>query len=194
MKKRATGPGPVRTARGGTRPVETARGVRVLVFLAGVRLAGAFADVPFLVVPELLLEVDFRVLRVRDEEPPADPPRVLPRLVVDVLLLRDPGGEDVRVAMPPNLGGRHTSLRDHRTRVEAGRPASARVGPPDARTRIPGSPGRAPARAPVRVPVRVPPTAVGGPARPRVPASVRMHRVVCCRGATAEDGLSRAGD
>jgi hypothetical protein len=32
----------------------------------------------------------------------------------DVLLLRDPGGEDVRVAMVINLGHSHTSHRDHR--------------------------------------------------------------------------------
>ncbi len=33
--------------------------------------------------------------------------------VRDVLLLRDPGGEDVRVAMVPTLGVRPTSHRDH---------------------------------------------------------------------------------
>ncbi len=42
---------------------------------------------------------------------------------VDVLVLRDPGGEDVRVAMPPNLGDHHTRHRDHRMRV--GRAPSA---------------------------------------------------------------------
>ena len=38
----------------------------------------------------------------------ADVPRV------DVLLLRDPGGEDVRVAMLMTLGDRHTSITLHR--------------------------------------------------------------------------------
>jgi len=32
-------------------------------------------------------------------------------------LFRDPGGEDVRVAMTLNLGDRHTSLMDHSGRV-----------------------------------------------------------------------------
>jgi hypothetical protein len=31
----------------------------------------------------------------------------------ELVLLRDPGGEDVRVAMTPNLGDRPTCLRDH---------------------------------------------------------------------------------
>ena len=53
----------------------------------------------------LLLVVGFRALRDRVLEPPLlgafvrdDPDEDLD---VDVLLLRDPGGEDVRVAMPP---------------------------------------------------------------------------------------------
>ena len=69
-KKRATGPGPLRTARGAGR----------------VDLAGAFflgADL-----------VDFLdVLRDRVLDP------LLELLLLDVLELRDPGGEDVRVAM-----------------------------------------------------------------------------------------------
>jgi len=31
----------------------------------------------------------------------------------ELVLLRDPGGEDVRVAMTPNLGDRHSSPTDH---------------------------------------------------------------------------------
>ena len=41
----------------------------------------------------------------------------------DVLLLRDPGGEDVRVAMVMNLGQSHTSHRDHTMRVARGDPS-----------------------------------------------------------------------
>jgi len=41
---------------------------------------------------------------------------------VDVLLLREPVGEDVRVAMLARLGQRHSSHRDHTMRV-AGQPA-----------------------------------------------------------------------
>jgi hypothetical protein len=47
----------------------------------------------------LVLEVVLPVLRGRVLDAPPRP--VLPDLVEDVLLLRDPGGEDVRVAMPP---------------------------------------------------------------------------------------------
>ena len=68
-KKRKTGPGPFRTARGaGRRP------------LAGRRVAG------------LRLVLRDRVLEPAFEVPRADPRE-------GVLLLRDPGGEDVRVAM-----------------------------------------------------------------------------------------------
>ena len=87
-KVRATGPGPLRTARGAGRR------------LAGLRAAG------------LRLVVDFfgaglrRGLVLRD--------RVL-ELDLDVLLLRDPGGEDVRVAMLSTLGVGHTSPMDHRS-------------------------------------------------------------------------------
>jgi hypothetical protein len=72
-KNRATGPVPLRTARGG-----------------GLRLLFLF----------------FFVLRLRVLEPPR--PCFLD-LVEDVLLLRDPGGEDVRVAMLTTLGCGHTS-------------------------------------------------------------------------------------
>ena len=40
----------------------------------------------------------------------------------DVLLLREPGGEDVRVAMLRTLGDRHTRHRDHTVRVAGGTP------------------------------------------------------------------------
>jgi hypothetical protein len=52
-----------------------------------------------------------RVLRDRVLEPLRP---FLLDLDEDVLLLRDPGGEDVRVAMVINLGHSHTSHRDHR--------------------------------------------------------------------------------
>jgi hypothetical protein len=79
MNKRATGPEPLRTARGAGR--------RLLVFL-------------------------FFVLRLRVPEPPRLP---FFDLDEDVLLLRDPGGEDVRVAMLTTLGVRHTSHTHHRS-------------------------------------------------------------------------------
>lgn len=60
--------------------------------LAGVRLVAAEREVE----PERLLEGVFPELRVRLDEPP--PPLLVRR--EDVLELRDPGGEDVRVAMP----------------------------------------------------------------------------------------------
>ena len=62
-----------------------------------------------------------------------DAPRVvrpdeLDRPALDVLLLREPGGEDVRVAMTPNVGHRHSSHTDHtavsaldRTAIRPGR-------------------------------------------------------------------------
>jgi len=40
--------------------------------------------------------------------------------VVDVLLLRDPGGEDVRVAMVINVIDGHTCHREHTERVARG--------------------------------------------------------------------------
>jgi hypothetical protein len=52
----------------------------------------------------------FFVLRERELEP--DLLRELEELL-DVLLLREPGGEDVRVAMVRNLGHRHSSHMDH---------------------------------------------------------------------------------
>jgi hypothetical protein len=73
------------------------------------------------------------VLRDRVLEPlrPLDPDRVDPDLLdldVDVLLLRDPGGEDVRVAMVTTLGPSHTSHTDHTLRV-VGRSGGGRPGP-----------------------------------------------------------------
>src|SRR6476469_3016890 len=76
VNSRASGPGPVRTARGaGRRAVEEAL---LLELLEG----ELFEEV---LPRDVLLEPLRPVLRVP---------------VVDVLLLRDPGGEDVRVAMP----------------------------------------------------------------------------------------------
>jgi hypothetical protein len=48
----------------------------------------------------VLLVVGFLPV-LRDRVLDAPPRPVLPDLDEDVLLLRDPGGEDVRVAMPP---------------------------------------------------------------------------------------------
>ena len=56
----------------------------------------------------------FFVLRLRVLEPPR---LAFFDLDEDVLLLRDPGGEDVRVAMLTTLGLGHTSHMDHRERV-----------------------------------------------------------------------------
>ena len=66
------------------------------------------------VLLEVLFGVVFPVLRDRVLEP------LRPELldpVEDVLLLRDPGGEDVRVAMVINVIQSHTSHRDHSERV-----------------------------------------------------------------------------
>ena len=85
---RNTGPGPLRTARGAGRRVRV--GARLLedrLFRPGrTPGSGARTSVP--------------------------PDRDRPDL--DVLLLREPGGEDVRVAMAPNVCHRHSSHTDHR--------------------------------------------------------------------------------
>lgn len=101
MNRRATGPGPLRTARGAGRRVV---GLRLAVLFdrevveAGLRFGLVLRD---------------RVLELRDEE--------LPVLrVVDVLLLRDPGGEDVRVAMVTTLRSRHSRHTHHRSACLAG--------------------------------------------------------------------------
>ena len=78
-KVRETGPGPLRTARGAGRD-------------AGRRLA-ALEPLRALVALERGVDLLFPVLRDRVLE-------ALDRLLEpDVLVLRDPGGEDVRVAM-----------------------------------------------------------------------------------------------
>jgi len=82
VKVRATGPGPLRTARGAGR-----------LPLAVERLEVARLVVGLLVLRDRVLELGLRLVLLD---------RVLPlRLALDedVLLLRDPGGEDVRVAM-----------------------------------------------------------------------------------------------
>ncbi|GAA3541449.1 hypothetical protein GCM10022263_30830 [Nocardioides daeguensis] len=55
----------------------------------------------------------------------------------EVVLLRDAGGEDVRVAMTPNLGDRPTRHRDHRAVCLARRRTTARRRP-----RVPACPHR----------------------------------------------------
>jgi len=78
-------------------PLRTARGAGRA---AGRRFAGRRDAVRPRVVRALVaLLGDFRALRVRVLEPPRP---LLLDLDVDVLLLREPGGEDVRVAMRPN--------------------------------------------------------------------------------------------
>ncbi|CAA9390286.1 MAG: hypothetical protein AVDCRST_MAG06-1528 [uncultured Nocardioides sp.] len=84
-KARETGPGPLRTARG-----------------AG-RRAG------LLEAPRLEVLRD-RVLAFRAVDPDRD---IAVDPLLDVLELRDPGGEDVRVAMVATLRPSHTSPRDH---------------------------------------------------------------------------------
>ena len=93
---RPTGLGPLRTERGAGR-----EGVDFLAvdFLgAGLRAGGRLAAL-------LLVEV------LRGRVPVLVPLRVLV-LRLDVLVLRDPGGEDVRVAMLTTLGDHPTSHRD----------------------------------------------------------------------------------
>src|SRR4051812_15037979 len=91
VNTRAIGPGPLRTARGaGRRPVELPRLRAALDFAAGLR-------------PDL-----FPVDPEREAEPP------FPDVRAEELLLRDPGGEDVRVAMVANLPRTpHPSLASH---------------------------------------------------------------------------------
>ena len=110
-KVRATGPGPLRTARGAGRLELPRAGMRVLPLL--VRGAG------------LLLVLRDRVL----EDLLALPREAVER---DVLEFRDPGGEDVRVAMSWTLRESHTSPMDHRKRVAS---RAARQLPPARGTR-----------------------------------------------------------
>jgi len=88
-KKVAIGPRPVRTARGAGRRLRVGPLPR-----AGLRAGFRFFDA---------VRLRFRVLLARASE--------------GVLLLREPGGEDVRVATPPTLGNRHSSHTHHTMRV-----------------------------------------------------------------------------
>ena len=101
----------MRTARGAGR---FDAGVR---FLAG----GRFADELRVVLLVRAVEGFVPVLRDRVLEP-------LRPVVLDpdlgVLLLRDPGGEDVRVAMLDNVIHNPTRHRDHTERVAVGREAT----------------------------------------------------------------------
>ncbi|GAA1150157.1 hypothetical protein GCM10009606_31080 [Nocardioides aquiterrae] len=90
MNSWATGPGPLRTARGAGRRAAGLRvGLRVDFFGAGLRRG--------LVLRVAVLEL-FDVDRVED-----------------VLLLRDPGGEDVRVAIVDTLRRGHSRHTHHRS-------------------------------------------------------------------------------
>ena len=92
VKTRKIGPGPLRTARGAGR-------------LAADFAAGRFDAAGFRrawLVPDD---------RVREVEPPLVGAFFGP--AEDVLLLRDPGGEDVRVAMFRSVHTSHTSHRLH---------------------------------------------------------------------------------
>ncbi len=88
VNSRAIGPGPERTARGAGRRAVVER---LLEERTG-----------FFLLP---------VLRAREVEPPV---ALLVEVLRDVLVLREPGGEDVRVAMVFNLSHSHTSHMDHR--------------------------------------------------------------------------------
>ena len=88
-KKRATGPRPLRTARGAGRRFAVEPRFFWGDFRALFLAAGAVA---------VLLRL-----------------RVVPAALLDgVLLLREPGGEDVRVAMVTNVGDSHSCHTDHR--------------------------------------------------------------------------------
>lgn len=87
-KTRETGPGPLRTARGAGRREDALERLR--------DFAGLDRELGRLLV-----------LRDRVLEP------LVVRLDPDVLELRDPGGEDVRVAMLATLRESHTSPMDH---------------------------------------------------------------------------------
>ena len=105
---RATGPGPLRTARGAGRFGAGARwdGVRGLALARGSSWGQACASGWYSGIAVLAARLCAglrEVLAVRVE---------------DVLLLRDPGGEDVRVAMVPTLRRGHSShTRPQRVRV-----------------------------------------------------------------------------
>ncbi|GAB3763352.1 hypothetical protein GCM10027600_08770 [Nocardioides ginsengisegetis] len=108
---RETGPGPLRTARGAGR-FERAlgAGLRLLVLRAVLVL--------FVGVLPVLRDRVLEVPRAGLFDP-----------VEDVLLLRDPGGEDVRVAMVSTVIDGPTRHRDHRS-VSAGCPHGQFFRPP----------------------------------------------------------------
>src|SRR3546814_18077470 len=92
-KTRRIGPGPERTARGAGR--EPPVGLR---FVVDFRLAW------------------LPVLRGRVLEDAPEP--FLDELLLDVRLLREPGGEEVRVAMLRTIGDRTTNHREKRMSVQ----------------------------------------------------------------------------
>ena len=90
--------GPLRTERGAGREVVDFFADDFLG--AGLRAGGRLAALEVVLVEVL-----------RGRVPVLVPLRLLV-LRLDVLVLRDPGGEDVRVAMVTTLGDHHTSHRD----------------------------------------------------------------------------------
>ena len=94
-----TGFGPLRTDLGAGRPAVAF--LAVDFFGAGLRAGGRLAALEVVLVEVL-----------RGRVPELVPLPVLLVLRVDVLVLRDPGGEDVRVAMVTTLGDHPTSHRD----------------------------------------------------------------------------------
>lgn len=124
MKTVATGPVPERTARGAGRAVDRLAGRRDEV--------APFLEVDFEVALDVgLVEVFFcgvfRALRGVEPDRACPLREVLGLLREDVLELRDPGGEDVRVAMTPNLGDRHFRPRDHNDACRALLPLAPRA-------------------------------------------------------------------
>ncbi len=91
--------GPLRTERGAGREVVDFFADDFLG--AGLRAGGRLAALEVVLVEVL-----------RGRVPELVPLPVLLVLRVDVLVLRDPGGEDVRVAMVTTLGDHPTSHRD----------------------------------------------------------------------------------
>jgi hypothetical protein len=90
----------------GPGPLRTARGAGRLAFEAGLRVGLRLERLP----PDD---------RLREPEPP----------LVDVLLLRDAGGEDVRVAMIRNLRDCPTCPTCHTPRMASCRAGTADTGP-----------------------------------------------------------------
>src|SRR6478735_2482620 len=104
-KVRAIGPGPLRTARGAGRlgAGRRAAGWRPLAAFLGAGLRFGLVLRVAVLVPVFF--AGLRVVAVRVE---------------DVLLLRDPGGEDVRVAIVPTLRRGHSSHTHHTSACLAG--------------------------------------------------------------------------